>query len=248
MFLQQFINLQGETVQFSREQACRFAKEVATDFNPIHDAYSKRFCVPGDLLFAHMVAQHGLAAQLECSFAGMVSADVPLRSVQQDDQWLLKDAADKNYLILRQQGELVHDAAYIEALVKDYVRFSGQNFPHILQPLMQQHQVMINPQRPLVIYERMSLQFDRFGPSAPSLQLADCQLQVEGKRGLAILGFELIADGQYIGRGEKRMILSNLQPYNHEVMQQMVDFYNARKLQFADRLPASAKGEALCGI
>ncbi len=248
MFLQQFINRQGETVQFSREQACRFAKEVATDFNPIHDADSKRFCVPGDLLFAHMVAQHGLAAQLECSFAGMVSADVALRSVAQDDQWLLKDNADKNYLILRQQGALFHEAAYIEALVQDYVRFSGQNFPHILQPLMQQHQVMINPQRPLVIYERMSLQFDHFGSEAPTLQLADCQLQVEGKRGLAILGFELNTAGERVGRGEKRMILSNLQPYDHQVMQQMVDFYNGRKQQFSARLRPSVKGEQLCGI
>jgi len=35
-----------------------------------------------------------------------------------------------------------------------------------------------------------------------------------------------------IGRGEKRMILSSLQPYEETVMQQMVDFYNERKTQF----------------
>ncbi len=95
----------------------------------------------------------------------------------------------KNYLILRQQGEKFHDLAYIESLVKDYVRFSGQNFPHILQPLMKQHQVMINPQRPLVIYESMTLEFDRFSATSPELRLADNGLTVEGKRGLAPLGF-----------------------------------------------------------
>jgi len=234
MFLKQFISQSDDQVQFSREQACRFAKEVATDFNPIHDADSKRFCVPGDLLFSYMVSQHGLAQQLDCSFAGMVNADVPLHSVRQDDQWLLKDQAGKNYLLLRQQGEVYQNAAYIEALVKDYVRFSGQNFPHILQPLMQQHQVMINPQRPLVIYERMSLSFDRFDSQAPRLQLADNQLLVDGKRGTAILAFDLMLGDEKVGRGEKRMILSNLQPYEESTMQQMVDFYNARKSQFAE--------------
>ena len=125
-----------------------------------------------------------------------------------------------------------HDLAYIESLVKDYVRFSGQNFPHILQPLMKQHQVMINPQRPLVIYESMTLEFDRFSATSPELRLAHNGLTVEGKRGLARLGFELVEHGEVIGRGEKRMILSSLQPYEETVMQQMVDFYNERKTQF----------------
>ncbi len=116
--------------------------------------------------------------------------------------------------------------------MKDYVRFSGQNFPHILQPLMKQHQVMINAQRPLVIYESMTLEFDRFSATSPQLRLAHNDLTVEGKRGLARLGFELVENGEVIGRGEKRMILSSLQPYEETVMQQMVDFYNERKTQF----------------
>ena len=232
MFLQQFISEHNNEVSFSRQQACRFAKEVATDFNPIHDADSKRFCVPGDLLFAHMVSKHGLAQKLHCTFAGMVSSDVLLHSEQQGDEWRLCDQQQKNYLILRQQGEKFHDLTYIESLVKDYVRFSGQNFPHILQPLMKQHQVMINAQRPLVIYESMTLEFERFSATSPELRLAHNDLTVEGKRGLARLGFELVENGEGIGRGEKRMILSSLQPYEETVMQQMVDFYNERKTQF----------------
>lgn len=229
MFLQQFVNQQDGKIQFSRQQACRFAKEVATDFNPIHDANSKRFCVPGDLLFAYLVSQHGLASELECTFSGMVGSDLALKVVQQDNDLLLSDDASKHYVTLQRQGALWMDKAYIEALVKDYVRFSGQNFPHILQPLMKAHQVMINPQRPLVIYERMSLKFDEFCDEPPKLALAQCTLTVEGKRGFALLGFDLLLHGKRVGGGAKRMILSNLQPYDEAVMQQMVTYYNELK-------------------
>ena len=45
--------------EVSAEQGSRFAKEVAGDFNPIHDHDSKRFCVPGDLLFAIALSDFG---------------------------------------------------------------------------------------------------------------------------------------------------------------------------------------------
>ena len=61
-------------IQFSREQASRFAKNVAGDFNPIHDPDSKRFCVPGDLLFACSLANFGLSEKMHVRFSGMVGA------------------------------------------------------------------------------------------------------------------------------------------------------------------------------
>jgi hypothetical protein len=47
------------------------------------------------------------------------------------------------------------------------------------------------------------------------------------------LQFELRDGAEVIGKGEKRMILSNLVPYNEEQMQGMVDFYNERKNSFS---------------
>ena len=52
MFLQNYYSEENKKIHFSRQQASRFAKEIAGDFNPIHDPEAKRFCVPGDLLFA----------------------------------------------------------------------------------------------------------------------------------------------------------------------------------------------------
>jgi hypothetical protein len=114
-------------------------------------------------------------------------------------------------------------------LIRDYVRFSGQNFPHILQPLMEQHQVMIHPQRPLVIYQSMALHFFRFSDNCPQLKLSGSSLEIDGKRGNVLLEFQLLDGDEVIGAGEKRMILSNLVPYDAVQMQRLVDIYNERK-------------------
>ncbi len=229
MFLSPFVQQSGDEFSFTAAQASRFAKQIALDFNPIHDEDSKRFCVPGDLLFAYLLSQYGLTEGLSCRFDGMVSANVLLHFVTEQDTVRIVDQNGKVYLSLQQTGERHAECQFIEQLVKDYVRFSGMNFPHILQPLMKQHQLMINPQRPLVIYQSMTLEFIRFSEHCPTLHLSSSELVIDGKRGNVLLQFELRDGDDVIGKGEKRMILSNLVPYDEEQMQGMVDFYNERK-------------------
>ena len=233
MFLSPFVQQSGDEFSFTAEQASRFAKQIAMDFNPIHDEDSKRFCVPGDLLFAYLLSQYGLTESLSCRFDGMVSANVLLHFVQDQDNVQIVDQNGKVYLSMRQSGVRHQECQFIEQLVKDYVRFSGMNFPHILQPLMKAHQLMINPQRPLVIYQSMTLDFLRFSAQCPSLHLSSSELTIDGKRGNVLLQFELRDGAEVIGKGEKRMILSNLVPYDEVQMQAMVDFYNGRKESFS---------------
>lgn len=233
MFLSPFVQQSGDEFSFTAEQASRFAKQIAMDFNPIHDEDSKRFCVPGDLLFAYLLSQYGLTESLSCRFDGMVSANVLLHFVQEQDNVQIVDQNGKVYLSMRQSGVRHQECQFIEQLVKDYVRFSGMNFPHILQPLMKAHQLMINPQRPLVIYQSMTLDFLRFSAQCPSLHLSSSELTIDGKRGNVLLQFELRDGAEVIGKGEKRMILSNLVPYDEVQMQAMVDFYNGRKEIFS---------------
>ena len=233
MFLSPFVQQSGDEFSFTAEQASRFAKQIAMDFNPIHDEDSKRFCVPGDLLFAYLLSQYGLTESLSCRFDGMVSANVLLHFVQEQDNVQIVDQNGKVYLSMRQSGVRHQECQFIEQLVKDYVRFSGMNFPHILQPLMKAHQLMINPQRPLVIYQSMTLDFLRFSAQCPSLHLSSSELTIDGKRGNVLLQFELRDGAEVIGKGEKRMILSNLVPYDEVQMQAMVDFYNGRKESFS---------------
>ena len=230
MLVEKFVNQQEERFSFSRKQASDFAKRIASDFNPIHDEDAKRFCVPGDLLFAYLLTRYGISQQLCCQFSGMVGADIQLICNEVGDTVTIADLQGKVYLSLRHSGAVQRDLKVIEPLISDYVKFSGQNFPHILQPLMQRHQVMINPQRPLVIYESMALCFDELPTSKVELQLTDTSMSIEGKRGNALLEFSLTEQGRHIGKGEKRMILSNLVPYDEAQMQQMVEHYNSRKL------------------
>ena len=62
MNLELFQTRDGDKLRYSQEQASRFAKEVAGDFNPLHDVGSRRFCVPGDLLFVTLLSEYGVAA------------------------------------------------------------------------------------------------------------------------------------------------------------------------------------------
>ena len=230
MLVEKYVNQQNDHFSFSRKQASDFAKKVASDFNTIHDEDAKRFCVPGDLLFAYLLTRYGVSQQLSCQFSGMVGADIQLVCIEEGSNVTIADLQGKTYLSLQHSGNGQQDLKVIEPLISDYVKFSGQNFPHILQPLMQQHQVMINPTRPLVIYESMALSFDVLPASKVELELTDTSLVIEGKRGNALLEFSLSVDGIRIGKGEKRMILSNLVPYDEAQMQQMVALYNSRKL------------------
>lgn len=78
MFLTAYHSNQQHQFQFTRQQASHFAKLVAGDFNPIHDEDSKRFCVPGDLLFAVLLQKEGISQKMRFDFSGMVSDGVAL--------------------------------------------------------------------------------------------------------------------------------------------------------------------------
>jgi hypothetical protein len=118
-------------------------------------------------------------------------------------------------------------------LIFSYVRFSGQTFPHILVPLMSENHVMINPDRPLVIYESMSINLEQLDIVDPQLELTGSRLEVNGKRGEVHLDFQLNTAGKAIGRGEKSMILSGLRAYDADKVQTLVAGYNARKQAYA---------------
>ena len=226
MFLQQFYSADGPALSISAEQGSNFAKTISNDFNPIHDMDSKRFCVPGDLLFALVLERYGLSQQMRFDFSGMVSADTPLVLPESPgDQFEIADAREKTYLKVSRSGDQLQDLGVLESLIKNYVFFSGQNFPHILVPLMAEKSVMINPQRPLVIYESMSLQFQTLELKQPSVELAGTSLEVDGKRGNAEFKFNLMDNGKIVGAGVKTLILSGLREYQQEAIDLMVASY-----------------------
>ena len=233
MFLSNFYQDLDGTIQVSREQASDFAKSIAGDFNPIHDVDAKRFCVPGDLLFALVLSKYGISQHMHFTFSGMVGDGVELVFPEMTDaDIIIKDSADKAYLSIEHSGENNPNPDLIENLSRRYVEFSGQTFPHILVPLMAEHNVMVNPARPLVIYESMTINIEQLDISEPELTLTESKLAVEGKRGSVSLKFTVSDNGKIVGSGEKTMVMSGLREFEQGAVDQLVNDYAAHKQSY----------------
>ena len=231
MFLQSFYTESDNQFSVSGEQGSQFAKQICNDYNPIHDPDSKRFCVPGDLLFALSLNNYGLSEKMNFDFSGLVPADKILVFPTSDSSELvIKDEREKAYLTLVREGDNNSNQKAIEHLVRSYVAFSGHSFPYILVPLMEQHRVMINNNRPLVMYQSMSLNLDQLELEKPEVKLINADMQVEGKRGNVTLHFAINDGGKAVGRGEKKLVLSGLREFDAQAMEQLIKEYEARKV------------------
>lgn len=153
---------------------------------------------------------------------------------------------------LRQSGIRFVNDSFVTNLCHAYVKFSGQTFPDILVPLMKNADVMINPDRPLVIYKSMSISFndsakglfeagnadqltDLVAPISQRLSLVSSgsDFEVNGRKGEVKLSFSIQADGQQIGAGEKNMVLGGLREYDSSAMMAVVEAYNTRRLEYS---------------
>ncbi len=225
--------LDGQTIHITPEQASTFAKEISDDFNPLHNPDSKRFCVPGDLLFSLVLAYQGLSQKMAFQYTGMIGKNMAVTIPDTNENELsVIDENQKPCLNATRQGEITHDAILIEAFSRAYVAFSGHCFPHILVPLMKQHNVMINPERPMVIYESMAFEFDQLNCSQPTLEFKDSQLEVKGKRGQVRIEFNIMEAGEKIGSGFKTMVLSGLRKYDQDSIDEIVKRYEASKSEY----------------
>jgi len=233
MFIEQFCPIDSEKISFTRQQGSDFAKQVADDFNPLHNVEAKRFCVPGDLLFSVIIAKAGLHKEMSFNFSGMVSDNVALTFPNEiKKSFDLVDDKNKTYLTVEASGEKTHCPSLINALTKAYVDFSGHTFPDILVKLMAENNVMINPARPMVMYQCMEINLERLDINTLSLQLAQTSLTIEAKRGDAWLEFDLISEGEVVGHGKKHMLLSGLREYCQDNIDAMVKQYKNSKAEY----------------
>lgn len=243
MFLKDYYDLQDGSVRISAQQASMFAKEVAHDFNPLHDADAKRFCVPGDLLFSLVLEKYGLSENMHFVFSGMVGDGVLLNFPDSDAEAIdVTDNQGKTYLQIQRSGRVSRDGDMIEALIRDYVAFSGHNFPYVLVPLLEKERVMFNIDRPLVIYECMTLNMKRVDFSRPTLETLEPKMEVNGKRATAYLHFQIRAGDEVVGTGFKKLAVGGLREYEEQPLQAFVDEYLARKHGYLESLnPAAAE-------
>lgn len=232
--LDQFYSVENQKVTISRAQACRFAKHVAGDFNPIHDHDAKRFCVPGDLLFAIILKQTGLSQSMKLAFKGMVGDETPL-SIDNQHSGVnrVEDNNGKACIEFERDGLHTNNSELIQSLTKAYVEFSGQLFPDMFIDMMKRADVIINPNRPMVMYESMSLSLDSLDVEQVTLSLSSTELIAEGKRGQAYFRFDLVSDGVVVGQGVKHMVLAGLRPWSDADASALVNHYVGLKQQYA---------------
>ena len=234
MFIEQYCPIDSDKISFTRQQGSDFAKQVADDFNPLHNVEAKRFCVPGDLLFSVIIAKAGLHKEMSFNFSGMVSDNVSLTFPNEINECFdVVDDKNKTYLTVEASGEKTHCPSLINALTKAYVDFSGHTFPDILVKLMTENGVMINPARPMVMYQCMKINLERLDINTLSLQLAQTSLSIESKRGDAWLEFDLISEGEVVGHGKKHMLLSGLREYCQDNVDAMVTKYKESKSNYS---------------
>lgn len=229
MFVAPYFSEESGGIAFTRQQGSDFAKTIADDFNPLHDADAKRFCVPGDLLFTILLYKYGLSQHMEFTFSGMVPEGVELLLPEAADEMRLLDAQGKEYLSMRRSGAHSILESSIESLCRCYVAFSGHTFPDLLVPLLAEQGVMINPGRPMVMYESMGIDLERLDLTDVELELDRNELEMTGKRGAVRLVFNFLENGEVVGRGRKNMLLSGLREYDQAAMDEMVARYYAAK-------------------
>jgi len=233
MQLEKYYSLEGSRLSFTRQQASDFAKSVANDFNSIHDVDSKRFCVPGDLLFATIIRHYGLRQTMGFSFSGMVGDDDTLILPAVNAREIsIYDEHDKKYLDVSSDGAHSQNPELIESLTRTCVEFSGHTFPHLLVPLMQDNNVMINTERPLVIYDHVRISLDTLDIDTVELKLRENIFRLYGKRGDVAFNYDLCCNGEKVGKGQKKMVLSGLREYDQAKIDALVELYGARKSEY----------------
>jgi len=185
--------------------------------------------VPGDLLFSLSLGRYGISESMTFDFQGMIGGESELHFEETTTNIVVKDQKDKNYMSVTRNGNISKNETFVEGLIRSYVAFSGETFPHIIVALMKKEGMMVNAQRPMVIYDNMKLSFTSFSENAPEVVLKNSKFDVNGKRGLVTMEFDLRADGQSIGSGEKQIIMSGLRPFEQEGVDLLVEIYNQAK-------------------
>ena len=231
MFLERYHSIQDGKLLISARQGSRFAKEVAGDFNPIHNPDARRFCVPGDLLFALLVSHFGLSRQMTFHFRSLLGDSIPL-TFREDEDGVIRvyDDREKIYIEVEREGESTHDQNIIEHLIRSYVAESGKNFPHTIIPLMEKQGVMFNPDRPMIMYQSMSVMLDTLDTPEPELELGQAELVPDGKRGNVSLDYRLLSKGQEAGQVSKKLVVSGLRDFDAQAMDAVVEeFYRLKE-------------------
>ena len=235
MNLEKFYNLDGARLSFTRQQASDFAKSVAGDFNILHDVDSKRFCVPVICCSPSLSITMVCARPWDFPFPEWLVTRFRLFSPKVNAREIsIYDENDKKYLDVSSDGAHSSNPKLINSLTRNYVAFSGDTFPHVLVPLMQENNLMINTERPLIIYDHMRISLDTLDIDSVELRMTDSKFRLYGKRGDVALNYDISCNGEVVGRGQKKMVLSGLREYDQGKIDALIESFDDLKSRYAN--------------
>ncbi|TNF89496.1 MAG: DUF3581 family protein, partial [Gammaproteobacteria bacterium] len=87
-------------------------------------------------------------------------------------------------------------------------------------------------ERPLVIYDHMRISLDTLDIDSVDLNLTEKVFRLYGKRGDVALNFDLCCNGDTIGKGQKKMVLSGLREYDQDKIDELIQVYSDRKQNY----------------
>jgi hypothetical protein len=86
----------------------------------------------------------------------------------------------------------------------------------------------------------MRIALDTLDIDEISLSLADSEFRLYGKRGDVALNFDLGCNGEKVGKGQKKMVLSGLREFDQDKIDELVLIYNQHKNGYLKPRAASA--------
>jgi hypothetical protein len=89
---------------------------------------------------------------------------------------------------------------------------------------------MFNPDRPMIMYQSMSLTLETLDAPEPELELGSAELMPDGKRGNVELDYRLMSRGTLAGQVAKKLVVSGLREYDAQAMDAVVEeFYRLKE-------------------
>ena len=86
------------------------------------------------------------------------------------------------------------------------------------------------------MYVSMTIDLDRLDVQNPVLVGGDHKIDIDGKRGNVELRFNLVEEGEVVGRGAKKLVLGGLREYDEDAMAAAIaDFDQRKESYFASR-------------
>ena len=75
----------------------------------------------------------------------------------------------------------------------------------------------------------MRISLDRLDIDSVDLTLSESLFRLYGKRGDVALNYDLSCNGERVGRGQKKMVLSGLREFDQAKIDELVETYSAQK-------------------